>query len=157
MGSVIAVFIFFLVLRRFDVVVAMSVGGSGVLYIQGCVEMGMRDVSWHERRRFESLPIPLWGCHEIADSLEHEAGSCLGEFLLRVAGDEISAVIGIILRKTNMGQSDRECAADSLNTIGWRYCAMAFFQGRRSAVRGNIYQRKAVLRCGASSRGWASP
>jgi hypothetical protein len=131
-------------------------GGSGVLSIQVCVEMGMRGVSWYEGRRFESLPIPLWGCHEITDSLEHEAGSCLGKFLLRVAGGEIGAVIGIILRKTNVGQSDREGAADSLNTIDWRYCAMAFFQGRRSAVPGIIYQGKAVLRCGASSRGWAS-
>jgi hypothetical protein len=119
--------------------------------------MGMRGVSWYEGRRFESLPIPLWGCHEITDSLEYEAGSCLGKFLLRVAGGEIGAVIGIILRKTNVGQSDREGAADSLNTIDWRYCAMAFFQGRRSAVPGIIYQGKAVLRCGASSRGWASP
>jgi hypothetical protein len=43
-------------------------------------------------------------------------------------------VVGVILRKTNVGLSDRECAADSLNTIGCRYCAMAFFQSRAEEV-----------------------
>ena len=58
--------------------------------------------------------------------------------LLIVADGEIGDVVGVILRKTNVGQSERECAADSLNTIGCRYCAMAFFQSRRNAVRGAI-------------------
>lgn len=55
---------------------------------------------------------------------------------LRVADGKIGVVVGVLLRKTNVGQSDGECAAESLNTIGCRHCAMTFFQSRRGAVRG---------------------
>jgi len=80
MGSVITAFILFLVLRRFDVVGAMSVGSSGVLFYSSMRRDEMRGVSWHVWKRSESLPIPLWGCHETADFLEREAGSYLGNF-----------------------------------------------------------------------------
>jgi hypothetical protein len=36
------VFMMFVILRRFDVVVAMSVGAAGSFSIQVCVEMGRR-------------------------------------------------------------------------------------------------------------------
>jgi hypothetical protein len=138
MGSVIAVFILFLVLRRFDVVGAMSVGSSGVLFYSSMRRDEMRGVSWHEWKRSESLPQSLSGdAMKLLISLNVKP-DLIWVILLRVADGKIGADVGVILRKTNVGQSDRECAADSLNTIGCRYCAMAFFQSRRSAVRGAI-------------------
>jgi hypothetical protein len=53
------VFMMFVILRRFDVVAVMSVGGSGVLFYSSMRRDGTKGESWHERRRLGSLPILL--------------------------------------------------------------------------------------------------